>query len=167
MINNEHEQLSLAVYSLKKVGFRYGMYAFVTGCDDFSYTIGALLLHCGAAGVTIGVNTPDEQKKAESLGFTPYTYGSNNGESAKTLTDGRLFDLVFATTGNASAYDAFIDMLKRGGVVAILARLDTPYTFFVKTAVRSQIRFIGVQSFDERSAEIAKDLAAKDWRARR
>jgi len=54
VMKNELAQLSLAVYSLKKTGFRYGMYAFITGNDEFSCTLGALLLHCGAAGVTMG-----------------------------------------------------------------------------------------------------------------
>ena len=164
MMKTEKEQLSLAVYSLKRVGFRYGMYAFITGCDDFSCTLGMLLLHSGAAGVTMGVFSSDDEKKVQKMGFTTYMYGSDNVKLAEKLTDGRLFDLVFETTGKTTAYDAFIDMMKRGAVAGILARLDEAYTFFVKTAVRSQIRFIGLRSTDEQSSKIAQTLIEQDWR---
>jgi len=160
----EQDKLSLAVYSLQRTGFRYGMYAFITGCDDFSCALGALLKHSGAAGVTMGAMNSEEATKIEKLGFTSYVYGSDNMDKTKKLTDGRLFDLVYETTGNATAYGSFIDMLKRGGAVGVLARLDEPYTFFVKTAVRSQIRFVGMKSFDEKSAKIAKALLATGWR---
>jgi len=140
------------------------MYVFITGCDDFSYTLGALLLHCGAAGVTMGALSREDEDKAQKAGFSSYVYGRDNMETATKLTDGRLYDLVFETTGNATAYDSFIDMLKRGGTAGILARMDEPYSFFVKTAVRSQIRFIGLRSFDEQSAKVANDLMERDWR---
>lgn len=159
----EQDQLSLAVYSLRKTGFRYGMYVFITGCDDLAYTLGALLMHSGAAGITMGAFNREDELKAERLGFSSYVYGRDNMETAKKLTDGRLYDLAFETTGNATAYE-FIDMLKRGGAAGILARLDEPYSFFVKTAVRSQIRFVGLRTYDEQSRKIAKELLERDWR---
>jgi threonine dehydrogenase-like Zn-dependent dehydrogenase len=159
----KRDELSLAVRALRKTGFRYGMYAFVTGCDGLSCTIGALLLRSGAAGVTMGALSRDDEIKAERLGFSVYSYGRDNLDKARKLTGGRLYDLVYETTGKTAAYDAFIDMLKRGGAVGILARLDESYTFYVKTAVRSQIRFVGLRSFDEQSAKIANDLLERNW----
>ena len=161
----KQEQLSLAVHALKKTGFRYGMYVFITGCDDLAFTLGTLALRCGAAGVTLGALNSEDVSKAERLGFSSYSYDQNNVESAMQLTGGRLFDLVFETTGTKTAYDSFIDMLKRGSAVGILARLDEPYSFYVKTAVRSQIRFVGLHSFDEQSEKLAKELLEeKNWR---
>ena len=160
----EQERLSLAVYTLRKIGFRYGMYVFITGCDEMALTLGALAKHCGAASVTLGALNREDEATAEGVGFSCYTYSRDNIETAKKLTGGRLFDLVFETTGKSIAYDTFIDMIKRGGAAGILARLDESYSFFVKTAVRSQIRFVGVHSYDERSAEIAKALLKQDWR---
>ena len=158
------EQLSLAVYSLRKTGFRHGMYIFITGCDDAAYALGVLASHCGAAGVTFGALNRNDEEKMERLGLSCFVYGRDNLETAKKQTNGRLYDLVFETTGNVVAYDSFIDMVKRGGVVGILARLDEAYSFFVKTAVRSQIRFVGLRSFDEQSAKIAKDMLARNWK---
>lgn len=160
----EQDKLSLAVCSLRKTGFRYGMYVFITGCDDLACTLGALLKHSGAAGITMGAMSREDEIKVERLGFSSYVYGRDDMETAKKLTDGRLYDLVFETTGNAVAYDSFIDMLKRGGTAGILARLDEPYSFFIKTAVRSQIRFVGLHSFDEQSTRIANELLEQGWR---
>ncbi len=160
----KREQLALAAYALRQTGFRYGMYVFLTGCDEMACTLAALLKHDGAAGITMGAFNSEEEEKIKKMGFSSFVYGRDNLDTAKKLTDGRLFDLVFETTGNSVAYDNFIDMIKRGGGAGILARLDEPYTFFVKTAIRSQIRFIGLQTPDERSKEIADDLLQSDWR---
>ena len=165
MMKTEQDQLSLAVYSLQRTGFRYGMHAFVTGCDEFSCTLGALLQHCGAASVTLGAKNSDEAAKVEQQGFSSYVYGhADNIATAKELTEGRLYDLVFETTGNSIAYDAFIDMLKRGGTAGLLARLDEAYTFYIKTAVRSQIRFVGIRTIDDQSVSVAKGLIEREWR---
>ena len=164
MMKLKEEQLFLAVYSLRKTGFRYGMYALITGCDELSFTLGKLLLHCGAAGVTICASDREDEIKAEQMGFSSYVYDRDNIDTALKLTDGRLYDLVFETSGNVAAYDVFIDLLKRGGTAGILARLEGEYSFFVKTAVRSQIRFIGLRSFDEQSVKIAKELLERGWR---
>lgn len=162
-MKTKQDELSLAVCALRQTGFRYGMYAFITGCGDFACTLGALLLRSGAAGVTVGALSRDDEIKAERLGFSVYSYGRDDLETAKKLTGGRLYDLVFETTGKAIAYDSLIDMVKRGGAVGILARLDEGYTFYVKTAVRSQIRFVGLHSFDGQSAEIAHNLLERNW----
>ena len=163
-MKTKQEQLSLAVHSLRKTGFRYGMYAFITGCDDFSCTLAALLLHCGAAGVTMGAFSSEDEIKIGNMGLSAYVYGRDGLDTASKHTAGRLYDLVFETKGKSAAYDVFIDMLKRGGTAGILARLDEAYSFFVKTAVRSQIRFVGLRSYDEQSIKIAEALPERDWR---
>jgi threonine dehydrogenase-like Zn-dependent dehydrogenase len=156
------EQLSLAVFALQKTGFRYGMHVFISCCSGESLILGALAKCCGAGEVTLGAVDDEDARLAERLGFSIYRYHrDNNVEVARTLTGGRLYDLAFETMGESIAYDAFIDMLKRGGTAGILAKLNEPYTFFVKTSVRSQIRFVGLQSFDTRSVEIAGTLLAQ------
>ena len=160
----EQELLSLAVYSLRKTGFRYGMHVFISGCDEMACMIGTLARHCGAASVTYGTLESEGKERNDQSCTHCFTYGCDNIETAKRITEGRLYDIVFETTGNSIAYDSFIDLVKRGGVVGILARLEQAHSFFVKTAVRSQIRFIGLKTFDEKSAEVAKELIERDWR---
>ena len=163
-MRTEQEQLSLAVYALSKTGFRYGMHVFITGYDDLSRTLGTLAGHCGAASITYGKLNKETETPEETAGIHYFEYDRDDIETAKEFTDKRLYDIVFETTGNAIAYNAFIDMVKRGGVVGILARLEQSHTFFVKTAVRSQIRFVGLKSYDEHSADVAKALIEQNWR---
>ena len=162
----EHERLSLAVYALRKTGFRYGMHVFITGCDEIAYTLGTLANYCGAASVTYGVLDNAGEIREKQSGSHYFVYGRDDLKTAKKITGGRLFDIVYETMGNTIAYDSFIDMIKRGGVAGILARLDEPYSFFVKTAVRSQIRFVGIHSYDKPSENAAESLIEQNWSAK-
>ena len=151
-------QLAAAIYALRRCGFRCGAYVFVTGTGELGVLAAAAAKEFGAAGVAMGC-TSEEAGFVKSLGYEPYIYGqSDHARLVQGVTEGRGFDFALETSGTEKGYEALLKLTKRGAVVALLTKLEQPYTFFVKTAVRSQIRFVGVRRFDERSAQMAKTL---------
>jgi threonine dehydrogenase-like Zn-dependent dehydrogenase len=139
-----------------RISLRYAR--FVTGCCETAVLVGAIAKRCGAASILLAAEDGKWDERARSLGIDVCRYDGNLEETVSRVTNGRGFDLSFETSGEKEGYAALLEATKRGGTVGILAELKEPYSFFVKTAIRSQIRFMGIRSFDEEAVQSAGNL---------
>ena len=154
------KQLSMALYALTRCGFRWGMYVLVTGASPQGLALACLAKHSGAAGVWVCTNGDAEAARVNSLGLNAFPMGEGAKSAAEKATQGRMFDLAFEATGTPEGYDVLLASIKRGAAAGILAKPDMPYSFYVKDAVRSQIRFVGIKTPDGRSAAQARALTS-------
>lgn len=151
-------QLPLAVRAMKRCGYSYGQYVFVTAPTPAGMAAAQAAKVCGSLGVAIGCRDEAEEAAVRQAGFAAYRYGGDLAAFRRDFTGPHGFDYVAETTGGAEGYALTLELVKRGACVALLQEPEAPYTFFVKTAIRSQIRFAGVRTYTQEDADTAAAL---------
>ena len=158
--------LAAAIQGLRRCGSRSDTDLFITGCGAVGLLVAIAAKKYGARKLVLGCRGERDAKFIEELGLEAFTYDRDTPEELLRGTHSRGFDFAFETSGAALGYETLLKTVRRGAVVGVLCRMEEPYTFFVKTAVRSQIRFIGVHGFDALSeAEADRLLRDGDVRA--
>lgn len=153
------ENLAIAVHALRRCEYTYGECVFISEGNPQGIALGIAAKQYGAANVVVGCWNETDADRLTALGFQPYVYGTEPEQAlVERETEKRGFQFAFETSGKEAGYKAILEVIKRGAVVGILAKLAQPYTFFVKTAIRSQIRFVGVHSYGERDLSAAEAL---------
>ncbi len=156
------DRLAVGVHALRRCGYVYGENVFVSKGTPLGLAVAVEAKTFGAARVAVGCQTAEEQMLTSSLGLEPWVRErESETELLHRLTDDRGFAFAFETSGTEAGYAAILALVKRGAVVGVLTELPQPYSFFVKTAIRSQIRFIGVHSFDEADKRLAQSVLSK------
>lgn len=150
-----------SVSALRRCRYSYGGRVFVTEANPLGLAVARAALRYGALGVTVGCETQSACAAVEAMGMDAVLSGDGAAvERARETARGRGFDFAFETSGKNENYDRILELVKRGATVGILVRPERPHTFFVKTAIRSQIRFVGVHSASEEDRLEARKLAA-------
>ena len=152
------EQLAIAIHGLRRCNYSYGGFVLVTSGNLQGIAIALAAKHYGSAQVIVVCQNEQEQADAKDMGLECVMPVEVDPTQLAAITDGRGFDYAFETSGSAAGYGIILEQIKRGGVVGIFNHLDQPYTFFVKTAIRSQIRFIGIHSAQRRDEDEAERL---------
>jgi threonine dehydrogenase-like Zn-dependent dehydrogenase len=151
-------ELALALEALTRCGFCYGKYVLITGSDRMSIMCAAVARNCGAAGVLLSVEDSGQFEKIKKYGFDCCVTGAELRDTLANFSGGHRFDIVLETSGSFRGYEDALLAAKRGAIIGILSELKTPYTCLIKDSVRSQIRFIGVNQYSERSEKAARGL---------
>lgn len=156
------EALAIAIHALRRCEYTYGECVFISEGNPQGIALAIAAKQYGAANVVVGCRNESDAGRLNALGFKPYVYGKEPEQALRAReTENRGFQFAFETSGKEAGYKTILEVIKRGAVVGILAKLEQPYTFFVKTVIRSQIRFVGVHSCDARDASAAEALLAK------
>ena len=134
---------------------------FITSWSKLGAIIAFAARYYGARSVTVASKRTNEKNDLLRYGFNVFDSSiETTSDLIRRVTGGHGFDYAFETSGNSEGYEQVMELVKRGAVIGIMEKSQEPYTFFVKTAIRSQPRFIGIKEYsDEDKKESERVLA--------
>ncbi|KPV93681.1 5-exo-hydroxycamphor dehydrogenase [Pseudoalteromonas sp. P1-9] len=117
--------LPTALHGIERANVRLHENVLVQGAGPVGINLAILSRACGAKRVVIADKSELRLEKATALGFEGIIVGSpnkNDMESAKQLTNGRGFDIVFEATGSPHAIADGFNMARDGGKYIVVGQ---------------------------------------------
>lgn len=153
------ETMAISIHALRRCAYTYGTCVFISSANASGIATAVAVKRYGARSVAVCCANENEAKLVREMGLYAYQPEKESiAQLKENATENRGFDYAFETGASEQGYAMILDAVKRGAAVGVLAKLEKPYKFFVKTAIRSQIRFVGVHSAEERDRIEAKKI---------